>query len=96
MKRGNAASASRASSGVIAGRAYAAYQAEAEAWRRFWIDNVVSIRPVYFDRDFYARHYGSEREERQFITLMADPIHPNALGHHVLADALAPLVCPPP
>jgi hypothetical protein len=25
---------------------------------------------------------------------MADPIHPNAIGHHVLADALVPLVCP--
>ena len=25
---------------------------------------------------------------------MADPIHPNALGHQVLADALAPVVCP--
>jgi len=28
------------------------------------------------------------------MTLMADPIHPNALGHRVLADALVPLVCP--
>jgi len=31
---------------------------------------------------------------RDRTPLMADPIHPNAIGHHVLADALAPLVCP--
>ena len=28
------------------------------------------------------------------MMLMADPIHPNALGDRVLADALVPLVCP--
>ncbi len=72
----------------------AAYREEAEAWRRFYVANVVSVRPVYFDRTFYAEHYATERAEQQFITLMADPIHPNAIGHHVLADALAPLVCP--
>ena len=55
---------------------------------------MVSLRPVYFDREFYERHYGSERAGQQFITLMADPIHPNALGHQVLADALAPVLCP--
>ena len=54
----------------------------------------MSVRAVYFDQAFYAEHYASERAEQQFITLMADPIHPNAIGHHVLADALAPLVCP--
>ena len=48
----------------------------------------------YFDPDFYQRHYATDRQMQQFITLMADPIHPNAIGHHVLADALAPLVCP--
>jgi hypothetical protein len=52
------------------------------------------VRPVYFDQSFYAEHYASERAEQQFITLMADPIHPNAIGHHALADALVPLVCP--
>ena len=72
----------------------AAYREETEDWRRFWVANVVSVRPVYFDRTFYQQHYGTERDEQQFITLMADPIHPNAIGHHVLADALAPLVCP--
>ena len=42
--------------------------------------------------DFYQRHYATDRQMQQFITLMADPI--DAIGHHVLADALAPLVCP--
>ena len=31
----------------------AAYQAEVDAWKRFYTANVVSLRPVYFDREFY-------------------------------------------
>lgn len=71
-----------------------AYRDEADAWRRFYVENVTSMRPVYFDKEFYARHYTDERAGQQFLTLMADPIHPNAIGHHALADALATFVCP--
>ena len=71
-----------------------AYREEAQAWLDFYHEHVVAVRPVYFDPDFYQRHYATDRQMQQFITLMADPIHPNAIGHHVLADALAPLVCP--
>jgi lysophospholipase L1-like esterase len=72
------------------------YVEEAAAWRAFYEANVRAVRPVYFDADFYRRRYGTERAEQQFLTTMADPIHPNAIGHHALADALAPLVCPVP
>jgi lysophospholipase L1-like esterase len=72
-----------------------AYQNEAKAWRRFYVENILSIRPVYFDRTFYERKYATEREQQQFITMMADPIHPSAIGHHAVSDALAPVVCPP-
>ena len=71
-----------------------AYREEAQAWLDFYHEHVVAVRPVYFDPDVYQRHYATDRQTQQFITLMADPIHPNAIGHHVLADALAPLVCP--
>lgn len=77
---------------IVRGEAYAD---EVAAWRRFYTENVVAVRPVYFDRAFYERHYATERAQQQFITLMADPVHPNGLGHRVLAEALAPLVCPP-
>ena len=73
-----------------------AYREEAQAWLDFYRAHVVSVRPVYFGPEFYQRRYPTEREQQQFMTLMADPIHPNALGHHVLADALVPLVCPGP
>ncbi len=73
-----------------------AYRGEAERWREFCENHVASVRPVYFDADFYRRRYATEQQQRQFMMLMADPIHPNAIGHHVIADALMPLVCPPP
>jgi lysophospholipase L1-like esterase len=73
-----------------------AYRDEAEEWRRFHAANVVAVRPIYFDHAFYARHYPSEGDRLRFVTLMADPIHPNAIGHHALADALAATVCPGP
>ena len=71
-----------------------AYHDEVQPWLDFYREHVVAVRPVYFDPEFYHRHYATDRQMQEFITLMADPIHPNAIGHHVLADALAPLVCP--
>src|SRR5262245_16316832 len=47
-----------------------------------------------FNADFYRRRYATERQQHQFMTLMADPIHPNALGYRALADALVPIACP--
>jgi hypothetical protein len=60
---------------------------------RFYRDHVLRIRPVYFAPEFYESRLATDRQRRQFMTLMADLIHPNALGRRVLADALAPMVC---
>jgi lysophospholipase L1-like esterase len=70
-----------------------AYRDEARAWLEFHDTQVTAVRQVYYSTEFYESHYPTERDWRKFVTLMADPIHPNALGHLVVADALAPLVC---
>lgn len=71
-----------------------AYRDEVQQWVDFYRAHVAAVRPVYLDAEFYRRRYATERQQQQFMTLMADPIHPNALGHRALADALVPIVCP--
>ena len=71
-----------------------AYRDEAQAWLDFYREHVVSVHAVYFGPEFYRRHYATDQQQQQYMMLLADPIHPNALGHHLLAEALLPLVCP--
>lgn len=70
-----------------------AYTEEARRWLDFYRAHVLRVRPVYFEPEFYRSRLATDRQQRQFMTLMADLIHPNALGHRVLADALTPIVC---
>ncbi len=65
------------------------YHEEAAVWMRFYEDHVQNFRPIYYGEEFYARRYADPEAQNRFILLMADPIHPNAVGHRALADALA-------
>ncbi len=71
---------------LLAGRAWTA---ERTARDRFWAERVVEYRRVYYDAAFYDALFADPVWSGLLRYLLIEPVHPTALGHRVLAEAIA-------
>jgi lysophospholipase L1-like esterase len=79
---------------LLAGRRFVE---ERRAIDRFWNERVLEYRQVYYDAAFYERLAADPLWRGLLQYLMIEPVHPNRLGHAVIADALGrELLAPPP
>jgi len=68
------------------------FQAEREARERFWKDEIKKYRPLYYPPAFYEELFADPVWNGLLLFFLVDPIHPGALGHQVIAEALAQII----
>lgn len=71
---------------LLSGRAHAEERA---ALDRFWSDRVREYRRVYYDAAYYDALFADPVWNGLLRYLLIEPVHPNRLGHRVLAEAIA-------
>jgi len=74
---------------LLTGRRFQSERAEIE---RFWQDDVVRYRTVYYDKQFYETLFNDPVRSALLHYLLVDPVHPNGLGHRLVAEALAGVI----
>ncbi len=68
------------------------FQSEREVRERFWKDKLQRYRPLYYPPSFYEGLFADPVWNGLLLFFLVDPLHPNALGHRVIAEALDPLI----
>ena len=61
---------------------------EAAAMDRFWTEQVAQYRYVYFEPSVYQQMFADPLWSRLLRYLMVEPVHPNRLGHRLIAEAI--------
>jgi len=74
---------------LLAGRRFTDERAELDA---FWTTELAQYRRVYYDASFYDALFADPIWSQLLRYLMIEPVHPNALGHQVLAEAIAEVI----
>jgi lysophospholipase L1-like esterase len=70
------------------------HQAQRVARQQFWKDELDRYRPIYYSPSFFNDLFADPVWNGLLLFFLVDPLHPNALGHQVIAEALAPLIDP--
>ena len=68
------------------------FQSEREVSERFWKDEIERYRPIYYSPSFFESLFADPVWNGLLLFFLVDPLHPNALGHRVIAEALKPLI----
>jgi lysophospholipase L1-like esterase len=70
------------------------HQSERATRQQFWKDELEGYRPIYYPPSFFAGLFEDPVWNGLLLFFLVDPHHPNALGHQVIAEALATLIDP--
>jgi lysophospholipase L1-like esterase len=68
------------------------FQTERAEIDRFWETEVERYRTVYYSKDYYRKLFANPRASAMLRYLMVEPVHPNALGHRILAESIGDLI----
>lgn len=70
---------------LLSGEAFQKERAEID---RFWDTELARYRQVYYSEDYYRKVFENPRASALLRYLMVEPVHPNALGHRILAASI--------
>jgi len=70
---------------LLSGQAFQKERAEID---RFWDTELARYRQVYYSEDYYRKVFENPRASALLRYLMVEPVHPNALGHRILAASI--------
>jgi lysophospholipase L1-like esterase len=68
------------------------FRQERDRWDRFWKEQFVGRRDPYFSPQFYRKLFADPSWRLLLRYLMVEPVHPNALGHRLLAEAVGEVI----
>lgn len=68
------------------------FRQERDRWDRFWEQEFVGRRDPYFSQQFYQTLLSDSAWRLLLRYLMVEPVHPNALGHRLIAEAVGEML----
>jgi lysophospholipase L1-like esterase len=76
---------------LLSGERFGKERAEID---RFWNEDVETYRLVYYDELFYRSLFADRIQASLLRYLMIEPVHPNSLGHTLIAEAVGRHILP--
>ena len=68
------------------------YMKEKRELDRFWNEQVAEYRRVYYSEDFYRKLLESTNGADLLRYIMIEPVHPNRIGHGMIAEKIASFI----